>query len=58
MTIEYVGRYIEGDYIVILVYSSQSTEVRLRIPNRTKEEALVWLDDKVLPTAEVEVSLL
>ena len=56
--IEYVGKYIEDDNTVVIVYNSQSTEVHLRIPNRTKEEALKWLEDEILPTAEIEVSLI
>jgi len=51
----YKGKYIEDDNTVVIVYGNDYIEVNLKIPNRTMEEGIRWLDDKELSTADVEV---
>lgn len=53
----YKGRYIEDDYTVVIVFGNDLVEVNLRIPNRTKEEAYVYLKDDIIPTMHTEVIL-
>lgn len=52
---KYKGKYVEDDNTVVVIYGSDLVEVHLKIPNRCREEALEWLDDKILSTADVEV---
>ena len=54
---EYKGRYMEDDNTVVFIYGTDNITVQIKVPNRTKEEALKWLYDDIIPTAQVEIMI-